>query len=135
MPLNCSSLATKVPHSLGRLKTTATTTTHVGGGGGFFKLFNKTHQDNSLHIASLSLNKRNGNQRYCLSSSSSSVMEETKDMGFSTLEPEKYSKELDIAVRAVQMACFLCQKVQESLISKTTSQVQAKDDNSPVTIA
>jgi 3'(2'), 5'-bisphosphate nucleotidase len=25
--------------------------------------------------------------------------------------------------------------VQESLISKTTSQVQAKDDNSPVTIA
>jgi 3'(2'), 5'-bisphosphate nucleotidase len=62
-------------------------------------------------------------------------MEDTKDMGFSTLEPGKYSKELDIAVRAVQMACFLCQKVQESLISKTTSQVQAKDDNSPVTIA
>lgn len=137
MPLNCSSLATKFPHTLGGLKTTATTTTIHVGRGGFFNLFNKTHQNNSLYIASLSLNKRNSSQRYCLSSSSSSsfVMEDTKDMGFSTLEPGKYSKELDIAVRAVQMACFLCQKVQESLISKTTSQVQAKDDNSPVTIA
>ncbi|KAG6755970.1 hypothetical protein POTOM_039384 [Populus tomentosa] len=135
MPLNCSSLATKVPLTLGGLKTTAATTTIRVGGGGFFNLFNKTHQNNSLYIASLSLNKRNSSQRYCLSSSSSSVMEDTKDMGFSTLESGKYSKELDIAVRAVQMACFLCQKVQESLISKTTSQVQAKDDNSPVTIA
>jgi 3'(2'), 5'-bisphosphate nucleotidase len=137
MPLNCSSLATKFPHTLGGLKTTATTTTIHVGRGGFFNLINKTHQNNSLYIASLSLNKRNSSQRYCLSSSSSSsfVMEDTKDMGFSTLEPGKYSNELDIAVRAVQMACFLCQKVQESLISKTTSQVQAKDDNSPVTIA
>jgi len=62
-------------------------------------------------------------------------MEGIKDSGFSTREIEKYSKELDIAVRAVQMACSLCQKVQESLISKTNSQVQAKDDNSPVTVA
>ncbi|KAJ6935390.1 PAP-specific phosphatase HAL2-like [Populus alba x Populus x berolinensis] len=132
MPLNCSSLASRVPHILGGLKTTATT--RVGGGGVLFNFFNKTHQNNSLCIASLPLNKRNDSQRFCLSSSSS-VMEGIKDSGFSTQEIEKYSKELDIAVRAVQMACYLCQKVQESLISKTNSQVQAKDDNSPVTVA
>jgi 3'(2'), 5'-bisphosphate nucleotidase len=132
MPLNCSSLASRVPHILGGLKTTATT--RVGGGVVLFNFFNKIHQNNSLCIASLPLNKRNDSQRFCLSSSSS-VMEGIKDSGFSTQEIEKYSKELDIAVRAVQMACSLCQKVQESLISKTNSQVQAKDDNSPVTVA
>lgn len=52
-----------------------------------------------------------------------------------SVESNEYSKELDVAVRAVQMACFLCQKVQESLISKSSSQVQSKDDNSPVTVA
>lgn len=50
------------------------------------------------------------------------------------MEP-MYSEEVDVAVRAVQMACFLCQKVQQSLISKSNGQVQSKDDNSPVTIA
>jgi len=50
-------------------------------------------------------------------------------------DDEEYSKELDVAVRAVQMACSLCQRVQESLISKTNHQVQSKDDNSPVTVA
>ncbi|CBI18595.3 unnamed protein product, partial [Vitis vinifera] len=50
-------------------------------------------------------------------------------------EADKYRKELDVAVRAIQMACSLCQRVQESLISKTNSQIQSKDDNSPVTIA
>ncbi|KAJ7968484.1 PAP-specific phosphatase hal2-like protein [Quillaja saponaria] len=65
-------------------------------------------------------------------------MEEQKIMGLSS-DPDVYSKELDIAVKAVQMACSLCQKVQESLISKTKSngqvQVQSKDDSSPVTVA
>ncbi|EEF40909.1 diphosphonucleoside phosphohydrolase, putative [Ricinus communis] len=62
-------------------------------------------------------------------------MEDPKSFGLPYQESEKYSKELDIAVRAVQMACSLCQKVQDSLISKTSAHVQAKDDNSPVTIA
>ncbi|KAF9683524.1 hypothetical protein SADUNF_Sadunf04G0022700 [Salix dunnii] len=131
MPLNCSSLATKVPQILGGLIATATTDV---GGGVLYNFFNKTHQNNSLCIASLPSNQRNSSQRFCLSSSHS-VMEGIKDSGFSTQESEKYSKELDIAVRAVQMACFLCQGVQESLISKTNCQVQAKDDNSPVTVA
>lgn len=50
-------------------------------------------------------------------------------------EQDYYSKELDVAVRAVQMACSLCQRVQDILISKTNHQVQSKDDNSPVTVA
>lgn len=48
------------------------------------------------------------------------------------------SKELDVAVRAVQMACSLCQRVQHYLISNNTKnnhQVHSKDDNSPVTVA
>ncbi|KAG9157838.1 hypothetical protein Leryth_000018 [Lithospermum erythrorhizon] len=48
---------------------------------------------------------------------------------------EKYSKELEIAVRAVHVACLLCKKVQENLVVNSNEQVQSKDDNSPVTIA
>ncbi|PNX94058.1 PAP-specific phosphatase hal2-like protein [Trifolium pratense] len=76
------------------------------------------------------------------SSSSSPIMEEEEDDQkklnlFSKSEQEKddYSKELDVAVRAVQMACSLCQRVQDTIISKTNHQVQSKDDNSPVTVA
>ncbi|KMS96773.1 hypothetical protein BVRB_8g199560 [Beta vulgaris subsp. vulgaris] len=54
------------------------------------------------------------------------IFESTKD---------NYSNELDVAVKAVQMACSLCQRVQKSLLSKSTSLVQSKDDNSLVTIA
>ncbi|KAK6229507.1 Inositol monophosphatase-like - like 9 [Theobroma cacao] len=50
-------------------------------------------------------------------------------------EGDKYGKELDLAVRIVHMACFLCQKVQQRLVSSSAEQVLAKDDDSPVTIA
>ena len=50
-------------------------------------------------------------------------------------EKDKYGKELDLAVRIVHMACSLCQKVQQRLVSKASDQVLAKDDDSPVTIA
>ncbi|KAE8681069.1 PAP-specific phosphatase HAL2-like [Hibiscus syriacus] len=52
-----------------------------------------------------------------------------------TEENDKYGKELDLAVRIVHMACSLCQKVQQSLVSAASRQVLAKDDDSPVTIA
>ncbi|TXG47319.1 hypothetical protein EZV62_026613 [Acer yangbiense] len=55
--------------------------------------------------------------------------------GFNGVMEPNYSRELDVAVRAVQMACFLCQKVQQGLISKSNGQVQSKEDNSPVTVA
>ncbi|XP_007021305.2 PREDICTED: PAP-specific phosphatase HAL2-like [Theobroma cacao] len=50
-------------------------------------------------------------------------------------EGDKYGKELDLAVRIVHMACSLCQKVQQRLVSSSAEQVLAKDDDSPVTIA
>ncbi|PON70989.1 3(2),5 -bisphosphate nucleotidase HAL [Parasponia andersonii] len=58
----------------------------------------------------------------------------------SSLDSEQFSqsqdKELDVAVRAVQMACSLCQRVQDGLISRTGgNEIQSKDDNSPVTVA
>ncbi|KAK4485217.1 hypothetical protein RD792_007844 [Penstemon davidsonii] len=51
------------------------------------------------------------------------------------MNSEKYSKELEIAVKAVHLACLLCQRVQERLLNKSSEQVQSKDDNSPVTVA
>jgi 3'(2'), 5'-bisphosphate nucleotidase len=124
MPLNCSSLAMRVPHVLGngRLIINKFTSNHVG------TFFFSHHHNSSKHILSLS----NFNQS-C--SSTSSVMEDQKKLCSTPSEPEKYSKELEVAVRAVQMACALCQRVQDSLISKTNGQVQSKDDNSPVTVA
>ncbi|KAL6990997.1 3'(2'),5'-bisphosphate nucleotidase [Sarracenia purpurea var. burkii] len=62
-------------------------------------------------------------------------MEVENQLVLESSEPEKYSKELEVAVRAVQMACLLCQRVQDSLICKNNGQVHSKDDNSPVTIA
>lgn len=64
-------------------------------------------------------------------------MEEDQKMFGLVSEPEEYSKELDVAVRAVQMACSLCEKVQRTLISKSRSndQVRSIDHNSSLTVA
>lgn len=53
------------------------------------------------------------------------------------MDKEKYSEELNVAVRVVHMACGLCQKVQKGLIAKTFyhDEVKSKDDDSLVTIA
>lgn len=76
------------------------------------------------------------------------LMEDPERLSHSSLDGEaergRYSKELDVAVRAVQMACWICQKVQDTLVYKADNnsssdnngkQVHAKDDHSPVTIA
>jgi len=47
----------------------------------------------------------------------------------------KFSKELDVAVRVVQMACSLCQRVQDGLVWRKGDQINTKDDDSPVTVA
>ncbi|KAF2285960.1 hypothetical protein GH714_009209 [Hevea brasiliensis] len=47
----------------------------------------------------------------------------------------KYAKELDVAVRVVHMACSLCQRVQEGLLTVSTDQVKSKEDDSLVTVA
>ena len=56
-------------------------------------------------------------------------------LGISIPESEKYSKELDVAVRVVQMACCICQRVQESLIQSSNGLIKSKEDDSPVTVA
>ncbi|KAK4759747.1 hypothetical protein SAY87_022878 [Trapa incisa] len=76
----------------------------------------------------------------CQASSTHPLMDERHEsLHLGPPRLEECSKELEIAVRVVQLACSLCQRVQESLISKTHNQeiiqVQSKDDNSPVTIA
>ncbi|XP_052208350.1 PAP-specific phosphatase HAL2-like [Diospyros lotus] len=48
---------------------------------------------------------------------------------------EKYYNELDVAVRVVHLACSLCRKVQDGLVSTNTDQVKSKDDDSLVTVA
>lgn len=48
----------------------------------------------------------------------------------------EFSKELDVAVRVVHLACHLCQKVQKTLLSTSNGeQVNSKDDDSLVTVA
>ncbi|KAI5386499.1 PAP-specific phosphatase HAL2-like [Lathyrus oleraceus] len=65
------------------------------------------------------------------------LKKEDKQMVDLVTPSEEYSKELDVAVRAVQMACSLSKKVRHALISKPSSndQVQSKDCSSPVAVA
>lgn len=51
------------------------------------------------------------------------------------MENQKYSIELNVAVRVVHMACSLCEKVQKQLLSTNPDQVKSKDDDSLVTVA
>lgn len=64
-------------------------------------------------------------------------MEENKRSEFDSADKmdNLYSEELEVAVKAVHMACLLCEKVQQSLVSKGLDQVHSKNDNSPVTVA
>lgn len=52
-----------------------------------------------------------------------------------TMERDNYAKELEVAVRVVHVACALCGRVQERLLSASNDHVMSKDDDSPVTIA
>lgn len=125
MPLHCSSMAIKASHNLGLLK------------------LNNKHKFIINHVGTISFSKTHHHKISapigCLSMSnqtqSFTVMEDQKRSSLASLQPVKYSQELEIAVRAVQMACSLCQRVQDNLISKSSAVVQSKDDNSPVTVA
>ncbi|PRQ28792.1 putative 3'(2'),5'-bisphosphate nucleotidase [Rosa chinensis] len=125
MPLHCSSMAIKASHNLGLVKLNdkrKSIINHVGT-----VSFSKTHHHRiSKPIGCLS--KLSQTQSF-------TVMEDPKRLSLSSLQSMKHTQELETAVRAVQMACSLCQKVQESLISKSSAVVQSKGDNSPVTVA
>ncbi|XP_065879678.1 3',5'-bisphosphate nucleotidase AHL-like [Euphorbia lathyris] len=124
MPLNCSSLITRFPNFLGQRRGTFTSSNHVSSFV-YFLHCSRNYQFKSLKTVSFS--NLNQTQNY----SSSSIMDEQKSLGLS----ERYSKELEIAVRAVQLACSLCQKVQENVVAKSDGQVKSKGDNSLVTVA
>lgn len=51
------------------------------------------------------------------------------------MEGGSYSRELYVAVRVVHLACSLCKRVQEGLVTNGNDQVHSKDDDSPVTVA
>ncbi|CAM8983709.1 unnamed protein product [Rhodiola kirilowii] len=62
--------------------------------------------------------------------------EEEMDLEYVVTDRKRGFDELEVAVRAVQMACFLCQRVQEKLlVAKESDQLQSKVDNSPITVA
>ncbi|KAI4333713.1 hypothetical protein L6164_018486 [Bauhinia variegata] len=51
------------------------------------------------------------------------------------MEVDKYAKELEVAVRIVHLACALCGRVQDRLLTMSSDHVMSKDDDSPVTVA
>ncbi|KAK7362920.1 hypothetical protein VNO77_05045 [Canavalia gladiata] len=120
MPLHCSSkLGANFPPILGLARGSSNTFTfsHIKTKGScFFSLHNKSPNTLPNHIALVSKF-----DKYF----SSPVMEENRKMFGVASEAEEYSKELDAAVRAVQIACSLCQKVHDTLISKS----QSNNDN------
>lgn len=123
MPLYTANLASKLPHRFGFTRTNASSLPNYAGLKPFFLFFPSTHVHNSSQ------------NRICSSvPSSSSIMEDNKHVGPLISGPKSLSQELKVAVGAVQMACFLCQRVQSNLLT-SNAQIQAKDDNSPVTVA
>ncbi|KAL8506985.1 hypothetical protein ACS0TY_017752 [Phlomoides rotata] len=93
----------------------------------------------SIFHSNLSSNSANypSSRCNCRQTISSATAQDYSDtLQFESMDSGNYSKELEVAVKAVHMACLLCQRVQDSLLSKTNEEhVQSKDDDSPVTIA
>ena len=127
MSISCASFAAKFPHVFGerKRKNSSFTPIHLRGSFLFLNFHTRSCNIPFPNIVSVDSNRT----RSCL------TMEGQYQTTVACPEADKYQKELDVSVRAIQMACSLCQRVQESLISKTYSQIQSKDDDSPVTIA
>ncbi|MBA0662409.1 hypothetical protein Goklo_006538 [Gossypium klotzschianum] len=121
MPLNCSTLGFRVPHLLPQTNYIASTT-YVGSC--FPAHRTKTHPHN-FHIVS----QLKSNQNFSSSSSSSSsVMEEQRELVVSPAQAqEAYAKELDVAIRAVQMASSLSLNLQHTSL-------HSEHDNSLLTL-
>ncbi|CAI9087564.1 OLC1v1021670C1 [Oldenlandia corymbosa var. corymbosa] len=79
------------------------------------------------------------NQMNCSAAAAIPMMEEQPDkLELEDSDSGIYSKELEVAVKAVHMASLLCKEVQERLIHRThdgSEGVHSKHDTSPVTIA
>ncbi|KAK7319624.1 hypothetical protein RJT34_04347 [Clitoria ternatea] len=115
MPLYCSNIPRSIL-GLGR-RSHNFTLSHIKTPDSFF--LSLQHKSPNTHIALLS----KFDQTFS--------MEEDRKMLCLDLAAEEYSKELDAAVRAVQMACFLCQRLHHTLISIC----QSSNENSLLTVA
>ncbi|KAA3477977.1 PAP-specific phosphatase HAL2-like protein [Gossypium australe] len=123
MPLNCSTLGFRVPHLLPQTNYIASTT-YLGSC--FPAHRTKTHPHN-FHIVSQLKSNQNFSSPSS-SSSSSSVMEEQRELVVSPAQAqEAYAKELDVAIRAVQMASSLSLNLQHTSL-------HSKHDNSLLTL-
>ncbi|KAK9131650.1 hypothetical protein Scep_011178 [Stephania cephalantha] len=128
MPLNCSTNV--APTTRSPIITKTSTSSHVN----LSLLFKITKKwcPNRLYKRTIACS-RSVLSGHLSRTSSALLMEDLKiDLGSQSGD---YSRELLVAVRVVQMACSLCQRVQEGLIGKSEDQVKSKDDDSPVTVA
>lgn len=117
MPLNCSTHGFRLPHLLPQTNNIASST-YVGSC--FPAHRTKTHPHNFHIVPHLK-----SNQNF---PSSSSVMEEQRELVVSPAQgQEAYAKELDIAIRAVQMASSLSLNLQRTSL-------HSKHDNSLLTL-
>ncbi|TYG65120.1 hypothetical protein ES288_D06G160000v1 [Gossypium darwinii] len=122
MPLNCSTLGFRVPHLLPQTNYIASTT-YVGS---CFPAHRTITHPHNFHIVSQL--KSNQNFSSSSSSSSSSVMEEQRELVVSPAQAqEAYAKELDVAIRAVQMASSLSLNLQQTSL-------HSEHDNSLLTL-
>lgn len=126
MLISSANSAAKIPHVFGdaKGKSSCFTPTHVGSSFVSFNFHYRSRPISSQTTASVS--------NHALSSL---TMEGQYGKTVACPEADKYGKELEVAVRAIQLACSLCQRVQESFFSKTNNQIKSKDDDSLVTIA
>lgn len=138
MPLFTANFVTNLPNGFGLSSRTNCNSipNYAGFRCFFFFFFPSTHFRNSSPNFPFRISSTSKLNRSCcsVSSSSSSIMEGHKHVGPLISGSESLSQELKVAVGAVQMACFLCQRLQMNLL-KSNAQIQAKDDNSPVTVA
>ncbi|XP_047147900.1 PAP-specific phosphatase HAL2-like [Vigna umbellata] len=124
MPLYCSTLCANMAHTLklGKRNENFICSHAQTKDSCFMSQHHKPTNTLPTHIASVSKSDQ---------SFSSPVMEEDQKVLGLVSEPEEYCRELDVAVRAVQMSCFLCQKLQDTWISSS----QISHPYSPLTVA
>lgn len=146
MPFSCSRIGGNLPQVVLRQRRCVEfTTAHVTR---FASSFSQSHDLRFYSPKNRSHELKIASPSNFSTSPSHPLMEDPERLSLSPLdgeaEGERYSRELDVAVRAVQIACWICQKVQDTLVFKGNDsnsgggddkQVHSKDDNSPVTIA
>lgn len=129
MSLYCSMLGANIPHilKLGK-RIDYFTFSHLEPKASSCFLSLRRNKNLSSHVGFVSKFEQNY---------SPPLKKEDKQMVDLVSPSEEYSKELDVAVRAVQMACSLSKKVRHALISKPSGndQVQSKDCSSSVAVA